>query len=273
MAAWGTEGLSRPALTPPGATGITVITGASSGIGAALARRLAQDGHRLALVGRNAERLSAIADTCRGLGAECHMGQVDLRDRAALQAFLTEVERHGPIDLFISNAGILDGRRDGQPVEDGAAAHRVLDTNLLAAIDAVHMVLPGMRARRQGRLLFIASLAAFAPLPDAPAYSAAKAGLLSYGLALREALRGHGIQVCVACPGYVTTGMSDQHLGHRPGEISADDAAGRILEALRRNRAISGFPLGLYWVSRLSLLAPTWVQRLGMRGLRFHVGE
>ncbi len=249
-----------------------MITGASSGIGAALARRLAREGHRLALVGRNAERLATVADACRALGAECHVGQVDLRDRAGVQAFLTEVESRWPIDLFISNAGILDGRRDGQPVEDGAAAHRVLDTNLLAAIDAVHMVLPGMQARRQGRLLFIASLAAFAPLPDAPAYSAAKAGLLSYGLALREALRAHGIQVCVACPGYVTTGMSDQHLGHRPGEISADDAARLILQALARDRAVSGFPFGLYWVSRLSLLAPAWVQRLGMRGLRFHVG-
>lgn len=252
--------------------GITVITGASSGIGAALARRLAREGHRLALVGRNGERLNAIADTCRSRGAECHVGQVDLRDRTALQAFLTEVERHGPIDLFISNAGILDGRRDGAAVEDGAAAHRVLDINLLAAIDALHMVLPGMQARRNGRLLLIASLAAFAPLPDAPAYSAAKAGLLSYGLALREALRGHGIRVCVACPGYVTTGMSNQHLGHRPGEISADDAAAHILTALARDRAVSGFPFGLYWVSRLSLLAPAWVRRLGMHGLRFHVG-
>ncbi len=197
---------------------------------------------------------------------------MDLRDRAALAAFLADVERLGPIHMFISNAGILDGRRDGAPVEGGAAAHRVLDINLLAAIDAVHLVLPAMQARRHGRLLFIASLAAFAPLPDAPAYSAAKAGLLSYGLALREALRGHGIAVCVACPGYVTTGMSDQHLGHRPGEISADDAAARILRALDRDRAISGFPFGLYWVSRLSLLAPAWIRRLGMRGLRFHVG-
>lgn len=252
--------------------GFTVITGASSGIGAALAARLAREGHRLALVGRNAERLDAVAATCRALGVECHIGRLDLRDRPELEAFLGELERLGPIELFISNAGILDGRREGEIVEDGPAAHRVLDTNLLAAIDAVHMVLPAMRTRRKGRLLFIASLAAFAPLPDAPAYSAAKAGLLSYGIALREALRGRGISVCVACPGYVTTGMSDLHLGHRPGEISADAAAARILRALARDRAISGFPFGLYWAARLSLLAPAWVRRLGVRGLRFHVG-
>ncbi len=265
--------MSPLAKSAPVGTGFTVITGASSGIGAALARQLAHEGHRLALVGRNAERLNAVAGACRAIGADCHVGQLDLRDRDTLAAFLAEVERSGPIELFISNAGILDGRRDGEAVEDGAAAHRVLDTNLLAAIDAVHQVLPAMRARRSGRLLFIASLAAFAPLPDAPAYSAAKAGLLSYGVALREALRGEGIGVCVACPGYVTTGMSDLHLGHRPGEITADEAAARILAALAGDQAISGFPFGLYWVSRLSLLAPAWVRRLGMRGLRFHVGD
>ncbi|WP_029006509.1 SDR family NAD(P)-dependent oxidoreductase [Azorhizobium doebereinerae] len=252
--------------------GFTVITGASSGIGAALAEQLAREGHRLALIGRNGERLASVAAACRAAGADCTPHVVDIRDRTVLQDVLASIEAEGPIDLFISNAGILDGRRQGQAVEDGDAAHRVLDTNLLSSIAAVHMVLPGMRERRRGRLLLIASLAAFAPLPDAPAYSAAKAGLLSYGVALREALRDEGIRVCVACPGYVTSGMSAQHLGHRPGEIPAAAAAVRILKALERDRAISGFPFPLYWSSRLSLLVPAAIRRLGMRGLRFHVG-
>lgn len=249
---------------------LTVITGASSGIGAALARALAKPGATLALVGRNAERLESVAQDCRARGAHCVIGSLDVCDRPALEAFLDGLGE--PVGLFIANAGILDGRRDGETVESGAAAHRVLDTNLLATVDALHMVLPGMRARRKGRLLLIASLAAFAPLPDAPAYSAAKAGLLSYGLALREALHGEGISVCVACPGYVTSAMSAQHLGHRPGEITADDAAARILGALERDAAVSGFPFTLYWSSRLSLLVPAFVRRLGMKGLRFRVG-
>lgn len=249
---------------------LTVITGASSGIGAALARRLARPGARLALIGRNAERLDGVAQDCRAKGAHCVTGALDVCDRPALKAFLDRLD--GPVGLFIANAGILDGRHEGETVESGAAAHRVLDTNLLAAVDALHMVLPAMRARRQGRLLLIASLAAFAPLPDAPAYSAAKAGLLSYGLALREALRGEGISVCVACPGYVTSAMSAQHLGHRPGEITAEDAAARILSALERDTAVSGFPFTLYWSSRLSLLVPAFIRRLGMKGLRFRVG-
>ncbi|GGF80229.1 short-chain dehydrogenase [Azorhizobium oxalatiphilum] len=253
-------------------TGITVITGASSGIGAALAEELARKGHRLALLGRNAERLEAVAERCRAAGVPCTTHSVDIRNRTALQDVLAGIESAAPIGLFIANAGILDGRRDGETVESYEAAERVLDTNLISTISALHLVLPGMRARREGRLLLISSLAAFAPLPDAPAYSAAKAGLLSYGLALREALREEGISVCVACPGYVTSAMSARHLGHRPGEIAAEDAARRILSALDGDRALSGFPFSLYWGSRLSLLVPAFIRRLGMKGLRFRVG-
>ncbi|MGU3495273.1 SDR family NAD(P)-dependent oxidoreductase [Xanthobacteraceae bacterium A53D] len=252
--------------------GSAVITGASSGIGAALAQHLAARGQRLALMGRNAERLDAVAAACRAAGATCTTHACDLRDRDAMGHALAQIEATGPIDLFIANAGILDGRKDGQTLETGEAAGRVLDTNLMATIAALHMVLPGMRARGRGRLLLVSSLAAFAPLPDAPAYSAAKAGLVSYGLALREALRGEGISVCVSCPGYVTSDMGARHLGHRPGEMPASEAARRILVALERDKAVSGFPLGLYWSSRLSLLAPAWMRRLGMKGLRFHVG-
>ncbi len=104
----------------PGPAGITVITGPPAASAAAVARRPGQGRASPRPGGRNAERLNAVAESCRALGAECDVGQVDLRDRAALQAFLAEVERRGPIELFISNAGILDGRRDGAPVEDGA---------------------------------------------------------------------------------------------------------------------------------------------------------
>ncbi len=213
--------------------------------------RACKAGATLALVGRNAERLESVAQDCRARGAHCVTGSLDVRDRPALEAFLDGLGE--PVGLFIANAGILDGRRDGETVESGAAAHRVLDTQPAGDRRCPAHGAARHAARRKGRLLLIASLAAFAPLPDAPAYSAAKAGLLSYGLALREALHGEGISVCVACPGYVTSAMSAQHLGHRPGEITADDAAARILGALERDAAVSGFPFTLYWSSRLSL--------------------
>jgi len=258
---------------PAAPPNVIVITGASSGIGAALSRRLAGPGRSLALIGRDASRLDQVAAECRSKGASCRVGSIDVRDSERLAAFLDEFDREQPIDTFISNAGILDGRHAGQEVEGGETARRVLETNLLAAVDAVHAVLPKMRQRRRGEIVLVASLAALVPLPDAPAYSASKAGLMSYGLALRDAVAAEGIKVVVACPGYVSTAMAEIHLGPRPGEISADAAATLILRGLRRNKSLVGFPLIPFWLSRLSLLVPEFVRRQGMRGARFHVGQ
>lgn len=248
------------------------ITGASSGIGAALARALAGPDRQLALVGRDADRLESVAAACRATGARCLTAPIDVRDGERLSAFLGEVDGKAPIDLLVANAGILDGRHADQTVETGAAARRVLEVNLLAAIDTLHSVLPGMQRRRRGDIVLVGSLASLIPLPDAPAYSASKSGLMSYGLALREAVAGEGIRVVVACPGFVSTGMSDIHLGPRPGEMSADAAAALILRGLRDNRALIGFPYLPFWFSRLAIALPEWLRRRLTLGTRFHVG-
>lgn len=250
-----------------------VITGASSGIGAALARSLAAPGRTLALLGRNTERLEAVASACQEKGATCRIASLDVSDTAGLSTFLEDVGRVTPIDLIIANAGILDGRAADETVERGSVARRVLETNLLAAVDLIHLVLPSMQKNRRGSIVLVASLASLVPLPDAPAYSASKAGLLSYGLALRDAVGPEGIRVVVACPGFVATAMSDRHLGPRPGEISAEDAAERILDGLGRNTAMIGFPLVPFWLSRLSLLVPEVIRRRGMKNTRFHIGS
>lgn len=248
-----------------------LITGASSGIGAALAQRLASPGRQLALLGRNSERLEAVASTCRAQGATCRTATIDIQDRQALAGFVRETNERSAIDLLIANAGILDGRHGSQTIEDGAVARRVLETNLLAALDVVHLVLPGMQARREGAIVLVASLASFVPLPDAPAYSASKAGLLSYGIALRDAVFREGVRVSVACPGFVATAMARVHAGPRPGEISAGKAAAIIIRGIEKNTGIIGFPLTPFWLSRLTLLVPEWVRRRGMRATRFHV--
>ena len=248
------------------------ITGASNGIGAALARALAGPGRQLALIGRDAARLGAVAAACRAKGAQRLTASIDVRNGERLSAFLGEVDSQTPIDLLIVNAGILDGRHVDQTVETGQAARRVLEVNLLSAIDTLHSVLPGMQRRRRGSIVLVGSLASLIPLPDAPAYSASKAGLMSYGLALREAVAREGIRVVVACPGFVSTGMTDIHLGPRPGEISADAAAAFILSGLRENRPLIGFPSVPFWFSRLSIVLPEWLRRRMTQDTRFHVG-
>jgi short-subunit dehydrogenase len=190
-----------------------------------------------------------------------------------MTALLGEFDAAHPIDLLVANAGILDGRHADQVVEDRQAAREVLETNLLATIDVIHAVLGGMLERRAGDIVLVSSLAAFAPLADAPAYSASKAGLVSYGLGLRDAVASEGIRVTVACPGFVSTNMAGTHIGPRPEEMSADDAAIRILDGWARNKAVIGFPTVPYWFTRLCLLLPESIRRSGLGKTRFHVAR
>ena len=249
-----------------------LITGASSGIGAALALALARPGVTLGLTGRDHQRLAAIADQVRAKGAECQTEPFDIRNSSILHDFISRFAQITPIDLVIANAGILDGRRPDGALENAEAARHLLEINLLTAIDTFHQVLPHLRISK-GQILLIASLAGLAPLPDAAAYSASKAGLISYGLAMREALRAEGVKVCVVCPGYVTTAMTHQHMGAKPFEMSPDQAAVKILAGARANKALIGFPLPLYLASRLSIVLPEWLRRLGMIGLSFRVAD
>lgn len=253
----------------------TLITGASSGIGAALARRLAlqEDCGLLILTGRNPERLEAVALECRQTGACVLPVILDQSDRNAVFEALASIEAQATVERVFANAGILEGRPADDSVETSEQASRVVDTNLLSTIELIYAVLPGMRQRGRGEIALVSSLAAFSPIADAPAYSASKAGLVAFGLALRDAVSPEGIRVVVSCPGYVGTPMGEIHIGHRPGEVSADAAASHIVSALRANKAISGFPLLLYWLARTSLWVPEFVRRFGSKGLRFYVAS
>ena len=242
-----------------------IVTGASSGIGRAVALELAKAGWRLGLVGRDAARLDEVARAC---GGEASIGVIDMRDTAAFAEF---VAGFGPVDLYVSNHGILDGRREGERVEAGAVAADVLGINLTSAVAALHVVLPEMQARGAGQIALVSSLAGLSPLPDAPAYSASKAGLVMYGLSLREALRGTGVGVSVCCPGYVSTPMQAEHLGNRPHEITPEDAARRIVKNALANTRLYGFPAPLWPMALFSLLIPEGVLRLFNKDLRFTV--
>lgn len=248
-----------------------VITGASSGIGAALAKFYARPGRTLGLIGRDARRLAGIAAEVTAAGAVAVEGVLDLRDRSAATAFLADFDEHHPVDLVIANAGILDGRHADDTVEDAEAMRRVIEINLLGALDSVHALLPSMRHRRRGHIALVSSLAALSPLPDAPAYSASKAGLLAYGRGLRAALAPEQIRVTVVCPGYVTSAMTDTHIGSHPQKISAEAAARLIGAGIERNKPVIGFPRSLYILSLITPFLPEFITRLATQGLRFHV--
>jgi short-subunit dehydrogenase len=250
---------------------LALVTGASSGIGAAIARRLASQNWSLVLTGRNRDRLEAVAKECDALGAHrIALRDFDMREPEPLTSIMDEI---GVPDLYVSNHGVLDDRRADGPVDRGAADRRVIEINLVSSVEALQLVLPRMEQRGSGQVVLVASLAGLSPLPDAAAYSASKAGLIAYGLSLREALRSSGVGISVVCPGYVESPMADEHLGERPYQVDADTAARKILASAARNRRLTGFPAPLWPAALLSILSPERLNRLLTRGLRFTVAK
>ncbi|MGB4100753.1 MAG: SDR family NAD(P)-dependent oxidoreductase [Alphaproteobacteria bacterium] len=220
------------------------ITGASSGIGAALAELYAAPGITLSLQGRNAARLAAIAAAAQAKGAVVATGLVDVTDRAALEEWLLARDMALPVDLLIANAGISGGTASGG--ESPEQTRRIFATNVDGVFNTIHALLPAMTARRRGQIALMASLAGFRGLPGAPAYSASKATVRIYGEALRGDIAPHGIEVNVICPGYVTTPMTAINQFTMPFLMSAEKAAKIIRDGLTRNKSRIAFPFPTY---------------------------
>lgn len=242
-----------------------LITGASSGLGAALARAYASSGVHLALSGRDAPRLQAVAAACQGRGAEVRTETIDVGDRARLAAWIDACDDAAPLDLVIANAGVSAGTGSGG--ENDAQTRRIFAINVEGVVNTVMPALPAMRRRRRGQIAIVSSLAAFRGFPGAPAYCASKAAVRVWGEALRPHLAGEGIGVCVICPGYVKTPMTAVNEFPMPLLMDSDAAARRIVRGLARNKARIAFPLPMYalvWL--IAALPPALVDPL-MRAL------
>jgi short-subunit dehydrogenase len=240
-----------------------LITGATGGIGAALARNYAQPGRTLILHGRDTARLTSLTQECETRGAQVHGVTLDLRDAAAAIEALRGVSSHYAIDLAIVNAGVSSAIGDGREAEDWDTARAVLAVNLDGAIATVAGVLPGMRRRGAGQIAIVSSLAAYYGLPVTPIYCASKAAMKAYGEALRGWLAPQGIAVNVVMPGFVQTSMSERFQGAKPGLMMPERAATLIRRGLERNRARIAFPRTLAWgMWWLSVLPPALSQRI-----------
>ena len=229
--------------------GAILITGASSGIGAALARAYARPGAFLALAGRDRRRLEAVAAACRDGGARVTSEIVDVTDRAAMARWVGATDDGHPLDLVIANAGVSAGT--GGQGEDAGQTHALFAVNVGGVLNTVLPIIPRMRARKQGQIAVMSSLAGFRGLPGAPAYSASKAAVKAYGEALRGWLAADGVRVSVICPGFVETPMTAGNPYPMPFLMQADRAAALIRRGLARDKARIAFPRLLYWPLRL----------------------
>ncbi len=217
-----------------------LITGASSGIGAALAAAYAAQGITLILTARNEARLNAVADACRAKGATVFTECVDVREKVALAHYIESMDAQHPIDLAIANAGI-----SAQDPEE------VFAVNLHGVLNTIHPLVPRMVARGHGQIAIMSSLAGIRALPSAPAYSASKAAVRFYGDALRGELKDSGVHVSVICPGWIVTPLTDKNDFPMPLLMSAERAASIIIHSLALKKARIAFPHRLYFALRI----------------------
>ncbi len=235
---------------------VVVITGASGGIGSALARAYAAPGVVLGLTGRNVTRLADIAAQCRSRGAEVEIMPADIADAAAMRTLLTGFDQRHPIDLVIANAGITSGRQPNGEPESWRAVQQVFAVNLMGVLHTLTPVIERMLPRRHGQVAVIGSLAARRGVPSCPAYSASKAAVETYAAALRADLADDGIRVTVVSPGYVVSPMSDRVNGPKPFVVSAERAARIIRRGIARNRSHIAFPWTLGFATALVAALP-----------------
>jgi short-subunit dehydrogenase len=230
------------------------LTGASSGIGAALAREYARAGAQLGLLARRADALSALAAELAPAVPALYTG--DVRDEAALRIAAADfMRRFGPADIVIANAGVSRGTLT-EYAEDNAAFRAILDTNVDGILHTFQPFLAALRTARSGKLVGIASVAGFRGLPGAGAYSASKAAAIRYLESLRVELVGSGVEVLTICPGYVATPMTAKNPYRMPFLLPVDKAARLIVRAIARGQRFYVLPWQMAWVGRLLSILP-----------------
>lgn len=248
-----------------------MITGASSGIGAALALQYAVPRRRLSLLARRGDLLEAVADQCRERGADVTTSVVDVTDAAAVERWFESVDALEAVDLLIANAGVFDGHATDGTFETAEEADRIIAVNLAGAIHTVRPAVLKMKERRRGRVVLMSSLASILPAADAPTYSATKAGLHAYAEALRMYLADYGVAVSIILPGHVETAQTAVHEGSLAMMITAKQAALEIARGLQRGRAVIGVPRYTHWLVEVVSALPFRLRRLLTKGDRFAV--
>jgi len=229
---------------------VILVTGASSGIGRALALELGRRGARVGLLARRAEALIEIAGEVERAGGKALALAADVRDAGEMKKAAERVrEQWGHVDVLVANAG-MSTTTAGTDLDAGEAGD-VISINVIGVVNSVASVLPAMIARGEGQLVAISSLAAYRGMPKSGAYSASKAAVSTLFESLRVDLRRSGVSVTVIHPGFIRTPMTAGRKKRLPFLLEVDDAACRILRAIERRARTYAFPWQLAGLVRL----------------------
>ncbi len=231
------------------------ITGASSGLGEALARRYAKEGATLGLFARRRDRLETLAAS---LPSPTRIYEGSVTEAAALQRATRDfLDTAGVPDIVIANAGVSHGTVTGGEGEADLPVFReVFDTNVMGIVHTFHPFVDAMRNARHGTLVGVASVAGFRGLPGSGAYSASKAAAISYLESLRVELRGSGISVVTLCPGFIATPMTANNPYPMPFLISASEAADLMVRAIAQKKRRYVFPWPMMLVGKVLRVLP-----------------
>jgi short-subunit dehydrogenase len=244
---------------------VAVVTGASSGIGWALAKELAAQGCRVGVVARRIENLNTLADEIRKAGGTAAVAAADIGVRTqaveAIQALATDL---GPIDLLVANAGV--GYPTGANPFNVEAVEKMFRVNVLGIVYAIEAVLPDMLRRGRGHLVAVSSLAAYKGMPNESGYCSSKAAVNTFMEGLRIHLRRRNIIVTTICPGFVRTPMTAVNQFPMPWLMDADEAARRMVRAVARRRKVYNFPWQMTLLTKLTRWLPDWLMARALGG-------
>jgi NAD(P)-dependent dehydrogenase (short-subunit alcohol dehydrogenase family) len=235
------------------------LTGASSGIGGALAVALAGKGATLGLLARRGELLTELAAKCEGVGGRARIFACDVVDTETVHAAADKYrDEFGHIDVMIANAGIGGNDAETRAYEP-AAVRKLVEINLLGAVNSIHAVLPQMLERGRGHLVGISSLAGFRGLPKSAAYSASKAGMTAFFESVRLDVAKHGIEVTIIQPGFIKTPLTSGRESKMPYLMELDDAIPHFIRAIEKKKRFAAFPWQLATIVRAGKFMPSWL--------------
>lgn len=234
-----------------------IITGASSGLGKALAKHYASLGSTLGLIARNKTSLESLVNELPDTASIFY--DIDVRDAESMQSAASDfIQRYGCPDIVIANAGISQGTLT-EYAEDSKIFESILATNVTGIVNTFQPFITVMRTQGKGNLVGISSVASCRGLPGASAYSASKAAANSYLESLRVEMYGSGVSVITICPGYIVTPMTANNPFQMPFIMTAETAAKKIVHIINHKKIFSVIPWQMGIVARILKLLPNFV--------------
>ncbi len=235
-----------------------IITGASSGIGKALAIEYSKESRNLLLIGRNESRLIETLKLCN---KKCNVLTeiVNVKNAKSITRLINNFDKNFPLDLLIANAGISAGT--GTQGEGIDQLKEIYDINIYGVINCIYPAIERMNTRQKGQIVIMSSMSAFTPIPSAPAYSSSKQCVSFLGLALRESLKQYNIKLSIIYPGFIRTPMTDKNKFKMPFLMPVEKAAEKIIKEISKNKRQIIFPKSTYFLTLIFNLIPNTIRQ------------